>query len=269
MSLLVCIRGGGDLGSGVALRLFRVGMRVIIAELPQPLVVRRTVSFAEAVYAGSNTVEGITGVQAHNRMEIQQAWFDAQIPVVVDPELDLCASLEPDVLVDARLLKQSMEWVLKSKPLLIGLGPGFNVDLNCHAGVETKRGPSLGRVIRQGSTEPDSGIPEKVNGFVEERVLRAAEGGVFIAKVKIGSLVTKGQEIASVGSEPILAAFNGVVRGMLADGIRVKAGTKVGDLDPRLDAALVKSVSDKSLAVGGGVLEAILSRPELRDRYAG
>ena len=48
----ILIRGGGDLASGVALRLHRSGYKIMIAELPRPLAVRRTVSFSEAVYAG-------------------------------------------------------------------------------------------------------------------------------------------------------------------------------------------------------------------------
>jgi xanthine dehydrogenase accessory factor len=39
---------------------------------------------------------------------------------------------------------------------------------------------------------------------------------------------------------------------------------KIGDLDPRTDPRLAKVISDKALAVGGGVLEAILSRVEIR-----
>ena len=56
----VLIRGGGDLATGVALRLHRSGIKVVISELAQPLAVRRTVSFSEAVYEGSHTVEGVT-----------------------------------------------------------------------------------------------------------------------------------------------------------------------------------------------------------------
>ena len=52
MPSLVLIRGGGDLATGVAIRLIRSGLRVVVTELPQPLAVRRTVSFAEAVYSG-------------------------------------------------------------------------------------------------------------------------------------------------------------------------------------------------------------------------
>jgi xanthine dehydrogenase accessory factor len=60
MNLLIVIRGGGDLASGVALRLHRAGFEVVILELEKPLAVRRTVAFSEAVYEGTQTVEGVT-----------------------------------------------------------------------------------------------------------------------------------------------------------------------------------------------------------------
>ena len=51
MDSIIIIRGGGDLASGIALRLFRAGYRFLITEIPEPLTVRRTVSFAEACAA--------------------------------------------------------------------------------------------------------------------------------------------------------------------------------------------------------------------------
>ncbi len=56
----VLVRGGGDLASGVIARLYRAGWIVLVTELPQPLVVRRTVSFAQAVFTGQVCIEGIS-----------------------------------------------------------------------------------------------------------------------------------------------------------------------------------------------------------------
>lgn len=268
MSLTVCIRGGGDLGSGVALRLYRSGMQPVICELPQPLVVRRSVAFAEAIFSGSVTVEGVTGKKAIGQAEIEQGFNQQVIPVLADPDLNLLSWLEADVIVDARLLKLPVDGMVGSNLFTIGLGPGFTVGLNCHAVVETKRGQNLGRVYWQGSSEPNSGIPEMVLGYVEERVLRAPANGVFHGRVKIGNLVSKGQKLAEVSGVAVNAAFDGVVRGLLADGVTVSSGMKVGDLDPRMDVRLTQFVSDKALAVGGGVLEAILSQLELREKLS-
>ena len=88
--------------------------------------------------------------------------------------------------------------------------------------------------------------------------------GVLEAHVDIGMHLEPGQVIASIGEEKIVAPFTGVLRGLLHPGLEVCAGQKIGDLDPRDDPSLCALISDKALAVGGGVLEAILSRPELR-----
>src|SRR5581483_12523610 len=49
---LVLIKGAGDLASGVAVRLWRAGLRVAMTEISAPTVVRRTVAFAEAAFTG-------------------------------------------------------------------------------------------------------------------------------------------------------------------------------------------------------------------------
>lgn len=269
MSLVVCIRGGGDLGSGAALRLHRAGIQVIICELPAPLVVRRSVAFAEAIYSGSIEVEGVTAKRADTRTEIEYDLGHGVIPIVPDPELRLLEWLRADCIVDARLLKKPQNQPVPDKPLLVGLGPGFTAGIDCHAVVETKRGASLGRVYWYGSGEPDTGVPEMVMGYVEERVLRAPADGIFLSAVKIGDQVVKGARLGEVNGKPLYAAFDGIIRGLIADRVRVTRGMKIGDLDPRLDEQLVEWVSDKALAVGGGVLEAILSRAELRQKLCG
>jgi len=266
----ILIRGGGDLASGVALRLHRVGLRVIITERPQPLAVRRLVSFAEAVYQEHFMVEEVIARRVQNLGEALKALSDGQIPVVVDPDLELFAA-DPDVskpiaIVDGRMLKTSPELGMDAAPLVIGLGPGYVAGENCHAAIETNRGHYLGRVLWSGATEPDTGIPAAVAQHQADRVLRSPVDGIFYARYEIGSRVKKGQVIAEVFGKPIIAPFEGTLRGLLHDGLAVEQGTKVGDLDPREDPRLACMVSEKSLAIGGGVLEALLTRPEIRAR---
>ena len=266
MPVRVLIRGGGDLASGVALRLYRSGFHILITELPQPQVVRRLVSFAEAVYQGSFPVEGVLARYAEDLHAALNISFNDEIPVLVDPEASVRQVYQPAVIVDARLTKRFTEPNLDTAPLVIGLGPGFVAGANCHAAIETNRGHFLGRVIWEGSPEVDTGIPDTVAGHREDRVLRAPVSGVFHAHADIGNLLEAGKLIASVDDHEIRAPFRGVLRGLLHSGLAVRAGLKVGDLDPRNDPRYCTLVSDKSLAVGGGVLEAILSRPEMRLR---
>jgi len=264
--LLAVIRGGGDLASGIAVRLHRVGIKVIISEINQPLAVRRYVSFAEAVYTKSVLIEEIAGILVKYSAEVFKCFENETIPVIIDEELSVCKTLDASVFIDARMLKRKITNSETEISLKIGLGPGFFPGENCQCVVETKRGPFLGRVYWNEAAEADNGIPDMVEEFEKERVLRSAASGVFKAFVRIGDIVEKGKEIASVNDTVIIAPFRGVIRGLLHDGLVVSPYIKLGDLDPRCDPLLCSLVSDKALAIGGGVLEAILSIPENRDK---
>jgi xanthine dehydrogenase accessory factor len=255
----ILIRGGGDLGSGIAFRLHRVGWNVVITEIEQPLVLRRTVSFGNAIYEKDVIVEGIKAKCIQTSDEIQDLINQRWIPVIVSPEEYEFTNYTPDVVVDARLLKKYVEYELKTKPMIIGLGPGFIVGKNCHAVIETNRGHYLGRTIWQGSAMKDTGIPGTVSKKSNERVLRAPSTGHIRSNAKLGTFYKAGEIIGFVNDEAIIAPFEGCLRGLMHDGIYVEKGLKIGDLDPRLDKDLINYISDKSLAVAGGVLEAILS----------
>lgn len=264
MITYVLIRGGGDLASGVALRLHRVGMRVLVAETAQPMAVRRSVAFAQAVYDGEITIEGVQGQLIENPGEMQVCWAAGRVPVLVDPELKLVLEYPPAVIVDARMRKTRESIALDLANLVIGLGPGFVVGENCHAAVETNRGHHLGRVYWEGGPEADTGIPGKVGKYARERVFHASVGGRVETFVNIGDSVNQGDLVLKVAEHEIRAPFPGVVRGLIYNRLHVEQGTKVGDIDPRLETFRCWSVSEKSLAIGGGVLEAILSQPALR-----
>ena len=258
----VLIRGGGDLATGVALRLHRAGIHVVITELPQPLAVRRAVSFAEAVYAGHHAVEGVMA-RLVTRDQLQVSFDAGEIPVLNDPDADILFSIHFPVVVDARLLKTPPQPLPVDIPLHIGLGPGFHAGENCHAVIETRRSHTLGRVYWNGTSQPDSREPEGD----PRRVLRAPVDGVLISKAHIGEHVEEGQVIAVISDQyAVTSPFGGMLRGLVHDGLRVTRGMKVADVDARNDASACHLVSDKALAIGGGVLEAILSREEIRNK---
>jgi xanthine dehydrogenase accessory factor len=265
MPSIILIRGGGDLASGVALRLIRSGLRVVVTEIAQPLAVRRTVAFAEAVYSGETNVEGIIAHRIPDPTDsfrILMVLGKQQIPVLVDPDCSAARLLHPSVIVDGRMTKRPPEAIGYSPILYIGLGPGFEAGVNCQAVIETRRGPMLGRVYWHGGPDPDTGQPDGD----PLRVLRAPADGEFIAHAEIGQLLEAGQIIAEVAGQVVTAPFPGILRGLLHPGLMVARGLKIGDIDPGSDPRLCQFVSDKALSVGGGVLEAILSRSELRSQ---
>jgi len=266
MTSFVLIWGGGDLASGVALRLYRSGIRVLVVETKQPLAVRRSVSFAQVVYDGETQIEGVKGKLIGEPSEMPTYWGKGIIPVIVDPDLNLLEDYRPVVLIDARMRKRYQSLSLGLADLIVGLGPGFVVGENCHAAVETNRGHFLGRVYWEGSPEADTGIPGKVESYTKERVLHAPGAGEVVAHVNFGDPVKKGDVILSVDSVEVHAPFDGVVRGLIREGIKVRKGMKVGDVDPRPETFRCWTVSEKSLAIGGGVLEAILTKEAIRSK---
>lgn len=254
--MLVVVRGGGDLATGVIYRLHKSGFPVIVLELAHPLVVRRRVALATAVLEREVQVETLRGRLVHSPEEAISLATTGEIPVLIAPQLP---QLPVTVLLDARMAKRNIDTRLDQASLVVALGPGFTAGVDCHAVIETKRGHTLGRVIWDGSALPDTGTPGIVAGKGAERVLRAPAGGEVEWRREIGDRLAKGDLVGQVAGQPVIAPFDGVLRGLIAPGTRVKQGIKIGDLDARDDVDACFTISDKALAIGGGVLEAILT----------
>lgn len=257
---IVAMKGAGDLASGIAVRLWRCGFRVILSELPKPLCIRRTIAFANTVFDGRTKVEDVESVLISDPQEADSLWNNRRIPVIVDPDFRKILSLKPDVLIDARIIKNYRDDThIFDAPLVIGLGPGFVAGKNVHAVIETNRGHDLGRVLWTGEAEPNTGIPGLIKGESLKRVQKAPCDGTFLPQVEIGDAVKEGDIMATVNGEPVLAGLDGIVRGVIYPGIAVEKGLKIMDIDPRGKREHCFTVSDKASAIGGGVLEAILT----------
>jgi xanthine dehydrogenase accessory factor len=264
--MLVIVKGAGDLASGIALRLRHARFDVAMTEIPRPLAVRRTVCFSQAVYEGSARVEDVTAVLVKTEDEARDCFARGRIAVFVDPSASIVERFSPDALVDAIMAKKNLGAAIRDAPAVIGVGPGFTAGLDCHAVVETQRGHTLGRVLTEGSALPNTGVPGDIGGYTIERLLRSPAKGIFEARAQIGDTVKKGDVVAAVNGVPIQpdslteirAEIDGVLRGLLPSGIPVIKGMKAGDIDPRCQVSHCFTVSDKALAVAGGVLEAIL-----------
>ena len=256
--MLALIRGAGDIASGAAMRLWRCGVDVVMTDLERPTAIRRTVAFSDAIVHGETIVEGLRAVRAEDAAQAKKLLREGVIPILADPAWSCIAWLRPDAVVDAILAKRNLGTKITDAPVVIGVGPGFTAGVDCHAAVETMRGHTLGRVIRQGGPLPNTNIPGLIGGFAGERVLRAPCDGVFTSVHRIGDTVEEGETIGFVDGVPMKCTIGGVLRGVLDDGVRVHAGMKSGDVDPRGRAEYCTTVSDKALAVGGGVVEAVL-----------
>lgn len=281
---LVIVRGGGDLATGVIWALRRAGFPVLILESEHPSAIRRTAALSEAVYEGTATVEDITVRLARNLDQAQYFLFEDGIAMLADPRGDAIRAIidteekysEWDTglttlegggrhlfltaVVDAILAKRNLGTTKDMAPFVIALGPGFTAGVDCDVVIETMRGHTLARPIREGSALPNTGTPGLIAGHSADRVIHSPAAGVLRAVSRIGDEVEKDQVIARIetdsqGSVPVKASFTGLLRGMIRDGYPVSEGFKIADIDPRREQyENCFTISDKARALGGAVV---------------
>lgn len=260
---LIVVRGGGDLATGTIHKLHQCGFPVLILETENPSAIRRNVAFCEAVYAGRQTVEGLTCTLANDLDEAVALLRARGLPLLVDPQGACIARLRPLAVVDAILAKRNLGTHLAMAPITVALGPGFTAGEDVRAVVETKRGHNLGRVIYRGMAAANTGTPGVIAGYGKERVIHSPAGGVLRNVRAITDVVKKGDVIARIetgmGSVPVLATIDGLLRGLIRDGYPVTEGFKIADIDPRVEEYdNCFTISDKARCIAGGVIEAIL-----------
>lgn len=256
--MIILIKGAGDLATGIAYRLKKSGFDIVMTEINKPTTVRRTVAFSQAVFDNEIVIEGIKGVKVNNINEIYKKIKEGNIPIIIDENAEIIKELKPDVVVDAIISKKNLGTSIEDAPIVIGVGPGFEAKVDCHLVVETKRGHYLGKVIEEGSAIPNTGVPGDIGGYTKERIIRASSNGKINPVVEIGDFVKKGDVVAYIDGVEVLAEIDGIVRGMLQEGIEVFKGMKSGDIDPRCEKDHCFTISDKARSIGGGVLEAIM-----------
>jgi len=250
----VWIQGAGEMASGAAVALLSTGYQVVLAEIANPLAVRRLVCFSEAIYEGVAVVAGRRG----QLMKPDAASFaSATVAVLVDPAASQLHRLDPDVVVDARMTKVVPHPLPRGSRPLIGLGPGFTCGRDADLVVETLRGADLGQVIATGQAAGYTGNPGPVGGRTIERLLRAPAAGNLVPIFKIGDLVSEGQVIGHVGGLPVISAVSGLLRGLVHPQAELVVGEKVGDVDPRGEAIDPTDLTDKAQRVGEGVCKAV------------
>jgi xanthine dehydrogenase accessory factor len=267
----IVVRGGGDLATGTILALSKAGYPVIILEQERPTAIRRNVAFCDAIYErdrwygeGTKTVEGVTCTLTSNVDDALRRAQPGRPMLMIDPELKNLDRLRPDILVDAIMAKENLGTKIDMAPLTIALGPGFTAGVDVRCVIETKRGHDLGRIYFTGRAADDSGVPGKLSGYGEERVIHALSDGVLTCLSDIGEVVEKGKVIAVIETGKnrvkVPASLGGVIRGMLPEGFEVTKGLKMADIDPRTDNLdKCSTVSDKSRCIGGSVLQLVVA----------
>ncbi len=249
------------MATGTACRLFESNFKqIFMMETENPAAVRRQVSFCEAVHDQSIIVEGVKAKKVLHPDDFFVAWGEKYIPVIVDPVWDSIKSIRPHIVIDAIIAKKNLGTNLSEAPLVIGFGPGFEAGKDVHMVMETNRGHNLGRVILNGLPEPNTGVPGNINGYTSQRVIRASCPGIFKSVLPIGSIVKKDDVIGYIDDKPVTTMIDGVIRGQIRNGAKVKEKLKIGDIDPRGNTKYCTTISEKARAIGGSVLEAILRK---------
>ncbi|MCE5256395.1 MAG: EF2563 family selenium-dependent molybdenum hydroxylase system protein [Spirochaetaceae bacterium] len=266
---IIVVRGAGDLATGVIARLAASGFLVVALETAKPTAIRRKVAISECMYDGISEVEGIRGIKVHSLDEAVATARIGIIPVLEDPQCRLICDDPPLALIDAIIAKRNLGTDISMAPIVIALGPGFVAGIDAHAVIETNRGHNLGRVLLNGSAEPNTNQPGIIEGYGIERVVRAPIGGTVKILRDIGEIVGKGEPILAIadgdgekneakGQVVVRSPLSGMIRGMIRQGSEVSAGFKLADVDPRGSLVDASTISDKARAIGGGVLEALL-----------
>ena len=233
----VLIRGAGDLASGIALRLHRAGLDVVMTDLEKPTAIRRTVCFSQALVLGAATVEDVTararGIGCAGGQEILAAW---EIPVLADPACSCREALRPDA-ARRRDPRQAQPRHARSatRPVVIGVGPGFTAGEDCHAVVETMRGHTLGRVIYTRQRHPQHEHPRPDRGL-RGRARPARTGGRRVSPEARDRRAGGGRATSrrrGGGACRCAARSAASCAGFLPEGTHVHKGMKSGDVDPR------------------------------------
>ncbi len=271
----ILIRGGGELASATAHHLFRAGFtRILILERRFPKAVRRSVCFSEAILDEKTTVDGVTAIHVRTLKAVEEAHQQGMIGAMAANLEKVIEQWQPDVFIEATMLRQNWGLQRSMAPVVIALGPGYTAGKDCHAVVDTVRGPKVGSVLEDTGENLEDRPPAEIMGFTDERSLKAVRDGIFFTQSQIGDQIDRGERVGTVvsvfgiedyrrgvpvdASYAVTARIGGVIRGLLRDGVPVKKGDRIGDVDPRGFTDDLDHLSDKSRRVAEGVHEALV-----------
>ncbi|HWC27423.1 MAG TPA: hypothetical protein VG474_12625 [Solirubrobacteraceae bacterium] len=251
------VRGCGDVGSAVAHLLLRSGHRTVIHDVALPAAPRRGMAFADAMFDGDCELAGVRARRVDDLEGLYGASGEEVLLTAAELEA-VRAALRPEVLVDARMRKRAQpERQRGLAPLTIGLGPNFVAAETTDLAIETQWGEALGAVVERGSTRALAGEPRSFDGHARDRFVYAPTAGVMRTDARIAQRVRAGEAVAAIAGEPLLAPLDGILRGLVHDGVPVAAGAKVLEVDPRGDASKVVGVGERPRRIAEGVLAAM------------
>jgi len=256
---LILVRGTGDVGSAVAYLLHKAGHGVVLQDSATPAHSRRRMAFVDALYEGRSELLGVLAKKAKTLPDLgHMVRCGRALPVTDEPLEQVLEAVHPDVLIDARMRKREQPEAQRGMaPLTVGLGPNFEAGANVDVAIETGWGEDLGTVLWQGRTRDLTGEPQPIAGHARDRYVYASVSGTFSTFMKVGDLVSQGQEVACIDDTPVAAPISGYLRGLTHDGAPVHKGTKIVEIDPRSTRDGLVGLGERPRRIAEGVLKAI------------
>lgn len=256
------VLGGGDVGSAVAHFLYTRGGRVLISEREGSAHARRGMAFTDALFDGRVELDGVLAQHVASIEGVRTCWARGTcIPVATLAEHLLVAAIGFDVVIDATMRRDAVRADLRAMaPLTIGLGPGYTPGVNCHAAVETQWGEDMGRALFDQPAAARSGGPRPLDGVRHERFVAAPHAGTWRTACELGRIVECGEMLGELEGVGIAAPIAGRVRGISRDGIHIRQGQRILEIDPR-QSPEIEGLGERPRAIAAGVLDILQSQP--------
>ncbi|MCP3476096.1 xanthine dehydrogenase [Bradyrhizobium sp. CCGUVB1N3] len=256
--LFALVLGTNEIASAIATKLTEATFAVVMRHDAFPPVIRRRMAFHDSLFGELCEVEGVVGKRADTLAEI--TWIHADPNSVAVTEMhffDIIALRSLSVIVDARMQKRRTPRDLRGfAPVTVGIGPGFEVGVNCDTAIETHP-IQTATIVSRGVTKLADGRAGELGGAGRERFVYSHRDGIWRSGVDIGTPLSKGLLVGCLGGKPVLAPIGGVLRGVARDGARVPEGVKLLEVDPRGRQSCWTGMDERGRAIGCNAVAAI------------
>jgi xanthine dehydrogenase accessory factor len=232
---------------------------VVMHDSEHPPHARRRMAFTDAFFEGRAELEGVLAKKVRVIDDVRFMIDCRRAVVAIDYEFgEVLSSLQPDVLVDARMRKHERPESLRGlAPLTVGIGPDLDAEEIADIVIESAWGETLGSVLTKGRTKPLSGEPRELAGVGRDRFVYAQRPGIFRTSREIGDEVDRSELVGIIDDTPVLASLRGRLRGLSHDQAVVDIGSKIVEIDAAAHDWTTRSIGERPKKIAFGVLKAV------------
>ena len=247
----VLVLGTDDVASAVGWALANAGIRTMLVRDPEVPVLRRTMSYDDALETGCATLDGVTAKASGH------PWMGGLLTVSAQDPDTLMDPLLIDGVIDGRMRRRADKSDLRGAlGFAIGLGPGFTVGVHVDLAVGTAP-EATGTIVRRGSTIPAHGKSAILGGVGRQRFGRAENQGLWWSPCAIGEAVAAGDVIGLCGGKALVAPVEGCLRGLVRSGTFVEPSARVFEIDPRGTKGQYGGIPPRAARIAAATLTAL------------